>query len=203
MLEAAAIVLAGGKSTRMGRDKTLVRVKKTRMLEGTVKLLADEFPEIIVSANTIPQDVSGVTTIADIMPGRGPLGGIHASLIKSQYHNNFIIACDMPFIDIRLAVYMVSLAEAGHDAVVPRLGKYYQPLFSVYSKNCIPAIEKSLKQGRNQIISFYYAVKTRFVSLDEIKKIGEPDTIFFNVNTPGDLDTAKKMALGEVADDNR
>jgi len=194
MLEAAAVVLAGGKSTRMGRDKALVRVTENRMLEGAVKALAPEFPEIIISANGSYHNIPGTRVIPDTMPGRGPLGGIYSCLAESGHQVNFMAACDMPFIDARLAAYLVSLIP-GNDAVIPRIGEYYQPLFAVYTKKCLPAIETSLKGGRNKIISFYPNVRARFVSPDEIRQFGDPDRIFFNVNTPGDLDRAQKMAL--------
>ncbi len=194
MLEAAAIVLAGGKSTRMGRDKAMVRVTANRMLEGAVRVLACEFPEIIISANGSGHNIPGTRVIADTMPGRGPLGGIYTCLGESGYQVNFVAACDMPFIDSSLAAYLVSLAP-GHDAVVPRIGDYYQPLFAVYTKKCLPAIETSLSEGRNKIISFYPKIRVRFVGPDEIRQYGDPDRIFFNVNTPGDLDRAQKIAL--------
>lgn len=193
MIEATAIILAGGKSTRMGRNKAFVRVKEHKMLEGVIRVLNGEFPEIIVSANDNLFDDLGVKTVPDIFPDHGPLGGIHAGLRTSSYAMNFLVACDMPFIDVRLAVHMVKSA-AGYDAVVPRLRKYYQPLFAVYSKTCLTAIENRLKQGQNKIFSFYSDVKTRFIGIDEIGLFGDPEKIFFNVNTPVDLDLAKVMA---------
>jgi len=193
MIEATAIILAGGKSTRMGRNKAFVRVKEHKMLEGVIRVLNGEFPEIIVSANDNLFDDLGVKTVPDIFPDHGPLGGIHAGLRTSSYAMNFLVACDMPFIDVRLAVHMVKSA-AGYDAVVPRLRKYYQPLFAVYSKTCLTAIENRLKQGQNKIFSFYSDVKTRFIGIDEIGLFGDPEKMFFNVNTPVDLDLAKVMA---------
>ncbi len=193
MVQATAIVLAGGKSTRMGRNKALVRIRESKMLEGIIRALADEFPEIIISANDNSFDHLQIKTVPDIFPGCGPLGGIYAGLRASGHHVNFVVACDMPFLDVRLAAYLTELA-AGYDAVVPRLGEYYQPLFAVYTKNCLKAVENHLKTGPHKVASFYPEVKTRFLSPEEIKKYGDPARIFFNVNTPGDLDLAKAMA---------
>lgn len=193
MIEAAAIILAGGKSTRMGRNKAFVRVKEHKMLEGAIRVLAGEFPEIIISANDDSFDDLNVKTVPDIFPGSGPLAGIHAGLRASSFHTNFLVACDMPFVDLRLALHMVKSAD-GYDVVVPRLGDYYQPLFAVYTKNCLTAVENRLKLGQNKVISFYPDVKTRFAGFEEIKLFGDPEKIFFNVNTPVDLDLAKVMA---------
>ncbi len=193
MLEAAAVILAGGKSTRMGRNKALVKIKEHKMLEGIARVLSDEFPEIIISANENLFESLGIKTVPDIFPGCGPLAGIHACLKASSYHVNLLVACDMPFVNLRLAAYMVKLA-AGYDAIVPAMGDYYQPLFAVYTKNCLTIIENQLRQGPSKVTSFYPKVKTRFVGTEEIRKFGDPERIFFNVNTPIDLDLAKVMA---------
>ncbi len=196
MSEAAAIILAGGKSTRMGQNKALVRVKKHRMLEAIIRTLSGRFAEILVSANDNSYDDLNLRTVTDIFPGSGPLGGIHAGLKASGYNVNFVVACDMPFTDPGMAAYMVRQAE-GYDAVVPRIGEYYQPLFAVYTKNCLGAIETQLTNKMYKIISFYPLVKIRYMGLDEISKFGDPDRMFFNVNTPHDLETAKAMAWRE------
>lgn len=193
MLTAAAIVLAGGKSTRMGKNKALLEIKEQRMLEGIVSKLTGHFSEIIISANDSAYEDLGIKTVRDIYTDCGPLGGIHAGLRESRHHVNFLIACDMPFVNIELANYMVNVSE-GYDAVVPKMGEYYQPLFAVYTKNCLPVIEKKLEQGRNKITSFYHDVKLKFVEVDEIERYGNKETIFFNVNTPADLEAAKVMA---------
>jgi molybdopterin-guanine dinucleotide biosynthesis protein A len=196
MFNAAAVILAGGKSTRMGRNKALVPVLEHKMIERIVRLLAVDFSEIIISANDDVFDDIGVRVVPDIIKGSGPLGGIHAALGKSSRENNFFVACDMPFLDTKLAGYMIGLL-AGYDIVVPKVGEYYQPLFAAYKKTCLSAIESKLNQGINKIISFYPDVSCRFVSYEEIKKYGDPEKIFFNVNTPVDLETAKVMARGE------
>lgn len=193
MIEAAAIVLAGGKSTRMGTNKALIMVNEQRMLEAAVRNLSKEFPQVLISANDNTYEELGVTVFSDIYRDFGPLGGIHAGLKYSSYHTNFFTACDMPFIDTRLALYMVESAK-GFDAVVPRIGDYYQPLFAVYTKNCLDAVEDRILADRKKIISFYEQVKIRFVEQDELIRFGNPDTMFFNVNTPGDLQTAQAIA---------
>jgi len=193
MIEAAAIILAGGKSSRMGENKALVRVTEYKMLEGIIQVLRPEFAEIILSANDDCYAAFGLKTVQDSYKNRGPLSGIHAGLKASGFFTNFFAACDMPFTDVRLARYMAEIVP-GFDAVVPKIGEYYQPLFAVYTRNCLQAIEKQLKAGRNKITSFFGDVRIRFISIDEITKFGEPEKLFFNVNTPVDLHQAKVMA---------
>lgn len=193
MTDAAAVVLAGGKSSRMGTNKALLKINKEMMLEGVIKVLAGTFPEIIISANDNTYSGLKVKTVFDIFSDCGPLAGIHAGLMASSRKVNFFVACDMPFVDNRLAVYMVRLAS-GFDVVVPKIGAYHQPLFAVYSTNCIKAIERQLKSGRCKVDSFYNQVCTRFVGPEELQKFGDPETMFFNVNTPVDLEQARFMA---------
>lgn len=196
MLNAAALILAGGKSSRLGRDKAFERVNQYGMLENAIITLSACFPEIIVGANDEAYSVLGRKVVPDHYPGRGPLGGIHAVLKASSFETNFLVACDMPFINVDLAKYLVSLAP-GYDAVVPRLGVYFQQLFSVYNKSCLPAVEQQLESGRNKVAVFFEQVNVRFVEGAEIEKFGSLDKIFFNVNTGDDLQRAKIMAKEE------
>lgn len=195
MAQATAIILAGGKSTRMGTDKALIRVKDDSMLEGAVRALAGGFNEIIVSANNRTCASAQVKIVADVIPGRGPMSGIHAALLASANDINFVVPCDMPFINVRLALYMVELAS-GFDVVVPRIGDYYEALFAVYMKNCLPLIEEYLISGRNKVSTLYSnsALRIRCVEESEIEKFGNAESLFFNVNTPVDLQRAKKIA---------
>lgn len=192
MSQATAIILAGGKSSRMGRDKALLRVKDDNMLEEAIRVLAGGFDEILVSANDRSYDSLKIKTIPDVYPGRGPLAGIHAGLRVSAHDVNFVVACDMPFIDVRLALYMLELV-VGYDVVVPKMGDYYEPLFAVYTKNCLAAIEDQLKAGRNKTSAFYSKVKVRFVDRNDLERFGHSDCLFFNVNTPVDLKKAQHM----------
>lgn len=195
MSQATAIILAGGKSSRMGTDKALIKVNDDNMLESAVRALDGGFSELIVSANNKSYDSLGIKTVSDIFPGRGPLAGIHACLLASGNDLNFVVPCDMPFIDVKLALYMVELAD-GFDVVVPKIGDYYEPLFAVYNKSCLPAIEAHLKAGRNKVTMLYTnsELKIRNVTKAEIEKFGHSENIFFNVNTPVDLEKAKNMA---------
>ena len=193
MVNAAALILAGGKSSRLGRDKAFERVNQYGMLENAIITLADCFPEIIVGANDEAYGSLGKKVVPDYYAGRGPLGGIHAVLKASSFETNFLVACDMPFINVDLALYLVSLAS-GYDAVIPRQGVYFQQLFSVYNKSCLPAVERQLESGRNKVASFFEQVNVRFVEVTDLQQFGSPDKIFFNVNTGDDLLRAKVLA---------
>ncbi|MCG0277771.1 MAG: molybdenum cofactor guanylyltransferase [Thermanaeromonas sp.] len=190
-MEAAGIVLAGGKSTRMGRNKALLPLGQETMIGRVVGLLKLIFPEIIIVTNEpeLYRDLQ-VTLVRDVIPAQGPLSGIHAGLLASPYWYNFVVACDMPFINLELITFMVKEAQ-GFDGAVPRLGGFYQPLHAVYGRSCIEPIEACLKRKLTQVIAFYPEVRLRVLDADDLERFGDLETVFFNINTPGDLEQAR------------
>jgi molybdopterin-guanine dinucleotide biosynthesis protein A len=197
MTDAAAIILAGGKNTRMGTNKALLEIENRQLIRRIIDEVAGGFREIIIVTNEPEQyGQFAVRLTGDLMPGAGPLGGIHAGLTVTPYRFNFIIACDMPFINGPLAAHM--LARTGDaDALVPWIDNKWQPLFAVYSRDCLPAITDCLEQNRRKVTSFYPAVRVKYIDEVEVKKYSEPDRLFFNVNTPGELAQARDLASGE------
>ncbi|MBE3581881.1 MAG: molybdenum cofactor guanylyltransferase [Thermoanaerobacteraceae bacterium] len=193
-MKAGGIALAGGKSSRMGTNKALLSVGRETMLGTIVSVLKSLFPETLVVTNEpeLYRDL-GVKLVGDIFPGMGPLGGIHAGLVVSSFWHNFVVACDMPFLEPGLIAYMLEQAE-GYDVVVPRLGGYLQPLHAVYSKGCLPAIEDCLRKGVTKIIAFYPEVRVRYIEGEVLQRHGDPAEIFFNINTPADLEWARSRA---------
>ncbi|KYH31243.1 molybdenum cofactor guanylyltransferase [Neomoorella mulderi] len=193
MYKAAGIVLAGGKSTRMGTNKALLPLGQESMLATVVTALRPLFPEIIVVTNTpeLYRDLKA-RLVPDVIPGRGPLSGFHAGLLASPYWHNFIVACDMPFLAPDFIKYLLEQAP-GYDVVVPRRGEYLQPLHAVYSRGCLRAIEDCLAGGNYQAFAFYPRVKVRYVDIDRLAGFSDPEKIFFNINTPADLARARRM----------
>ncbi len=193
MYEAAGIVLAGGKSTRMGTNKALLPLGPESMLATIVTALQPLFPEIIVVTNTpacyrqLP-----VRLVADVIPGRGPLSGFHAGLLASPCRYNFIVACDMPFLAPDFISYLMEQAP-GYDAVVPRRGEYRQPLHAVYSRRCLKAIETCLLEGSYQAFAFYPRVRVRYIDIDRLPGFSDLDRVFFNINTPADMERARRL----------
>ncbi|MGI9950931.1 molybdenum cofactor guanylyltransferase [Moorellaceae bacterium AZ2] len=193
-MKAGGIALAGGKSSRMGTNKALLPVGRDTMLGTVVSVLKSLFPETLVVTNEPELYLElGVKLVGDIFPAMGPLGGIHAGLVASPFWYNFVVACDMPFLEPRLIAFMLEQAE-GYDVVVPRLDGYLQPLHAVYSKGCLPAIEDCLGKGVTKIIAFYPAVRVRYIEAEILRRYGEPERIFFNINTPADLELARNRA---------
>lgn len=200
MLDAAAIILAGGRNTRMGTNKALLEIENRRLIKRIADELAGKFAEVIIVANDPePYKELGFKVTGDIIPGRGPLIGIHAGLSASPYRLNFFTACDMPFVNGPLAAYMV--AEIGDaDAMVPKIDGLWQPLFAVYSRDCLSAITDSLNRERYKVSSFYPAIRVKYIEEDVVREFSDPERLFFNINTPDELAEARKMAAEDAPD---
>jgi len=193
MAKVSGIILAGGKSSRMGTNKALIELGQVKIIENIVSVFSEIFKDIIIVSNN-PEEYTylGHKVICDIIPCKGPLSGIHAGLHEAKYFHSFVAACDMPFIQKNLIELLVEECE-DYDVTVPQLGKFLQPLYAVYSKNCIIPIEDSLNKNRFKITNFYETIKVKYINQDSIEKLGDSEKVFFNVNTKEDLEKAKNM----------
>ncbi|QGG47796.1 molybdenum cofactor guanylyltransferase [Heliorestis convoluta] len=191
-MEAAATILAGGQNVRMGKNKSLLPIGEKLLIDLIIEQLQSVVQEIIIVTNEpeLYRDQNVIFT-KDRLSYRGPLCGIHAALLQSTYQYNFIVACDMPFIQAQSIRELLELSP-GYDVVVPKIGKHLQPLYAVYSKNCLPAIEKSLQRGERKVVAFYDQVRVRYVEEEIINQWGSLEQLFFNVNTPDDYAKAKE-----------
>lgn len=194
MIEAAGVILAGGKSRRMGSDKAFMEVGQAGMIQLVAAELQKVFKEILIAGGSEETGRRlGLTVVADLIPGGGPLSGIHAALKTSSHNKCLVVPCDMPFLKAEMAALMVSFAE-GYDVTVPTDGTYFQPLFAVYDKNCINAIEHALQAGRYKVVDFYPQVSVNYVNENYLRELADTGRAFFNVNTPSDLLQARAMA---------
>lgn len=199
-MQVNGIILAGGRSSRMGRNKALLPLMGQIMVERIRQAMLPVVKEVILVSNE-PEcypDWQG-PLVSDIIPRRGPLSGIHAGLSVSDCHHNLVVACDMPFVSTE---YLQKLRdEAGNfDVVVPQHGDYLQPLFAVYSRNCIQPIENCLYQDIRKIIAFYPLVRVKFLPVYRLGDPSEMEQVFFNVNTPADWRLARQLA-GETEEE--
>lgn len=140
-----AIILAGGKSSRMGRDKAFIKIQGKTIIERIIETLKPLFAEIMIVANE-PEKFRelNVKVVKDIKPNCGPLSGIHSGLINSKTQLNFVVACDMPFLDSELIEFMCSKVN-GYDGVLPIAKGKIEPLHAIYSKSLIPLLEEALE----------------------------------------------------------
>ncbi len=186
MIEKTAIILSGGKNSRMySVNKAFLKINGERLIEAILRK-ASVFKEVLIVSNS-PDEYQylGVKVVSDIIPNCGPLSGIHAGLTHAQYHHSIVIPCDMPFITKEILAYLSSLAE-GFDVVVPRINDEFEPLCGIYGKNCIEPIAECLEKSIFKIIRMYPMVRVRPVNVQEIKPFGDPEDLFRNINRPAE-----------------
>lgn len=187
----AGIILAGGKSKRMQKNKAFLQVGNLSIIERIKRELQEVCAELLIVTNS-PEDYTqfGIRIVVDIIPKQGPLSGIHAGLVNSSYDYNLVVACDMPFVSHTLATYLFKLAP-GFDAVIPLIKGLPQPLFAVYSKTCINPIENCLKAKIRKMRDFYQYINALWVDEERLRGLVNLEEVFLNVNTPQDWEEAK------------
>ncbi|BDF66300.1 putative molybdenum cofactor guanylyltransferase [Oscillospiraceae bacterium] len=185
----ALILLAGGKSSRFGRDKTQLELAGRRLVPAIVDACRPFCGELFVVSNAQGKfGLPGVTELRDIYPDTGPLGGIHAGLTASQSEKNLVVACDMPFFSPELAQRLLE-ESGGHLACVPRVGDKLQPLLAVYDRALLPRAEELLRAGRRPVRGLYEDTDTLFLDCGDWCRGGEaaPGSPFYNINYPEDF----------------
>ncbi|MCL5265330.1 MAG: molybdenum cofactor guanylyltransferase [Chloroflexi bacterium] len=186
-----AIILAGGKSRRLGTDKTVLELGGKRLTEIVLEAVGGVAREAIVVTNSphLFEDLPA-RLVSDVVAGAGPLGGILSGLLVSNRKHNLVVGCDMPFLNVGLLRYLGQLID-DHDVVIPRFNGYFEPLHAVYSRDCIEPIRALLARRDFAIVDFLDQVRVRYVEQDEIDALDPSHLSFFNVNTPEDLERAK------------
>ncbi len=164
--KATAVIMAGGASSRMGVDKSMLAIDGRPMIERISEQLRGTFDQILISANEADKYIHlGFEVVPDKVPGQGPLMGIASAMEASSNELNFVVACDIPNIDIRFVRRMLAEAEE-NDIVVPetRDGKY-EPLFAVYNKSALVAINEVLSLGGRKISDVFGRCRVKYTEL--------------------------------------
>jgi molybdopterin-guanine dinucleotide biosynthesis protein A len=192
-----SIILAGGKSLRLGRSKLLETIGGKSLIQRVIDRLVIISTEIIIATahgEPIPcSSAAKIRTVADIYPGRGPLVGIYSGLMASSSSQAIVVGCDMPFLSVSLLEHMVqTLADS--DIALPRIGAMVEPLCAVYSKNCVAPIKKLLEQDERRISKLFSMVKVKYIEQDEINRFDPEHLSFFNINSEDDLNMARELA---------
>jgi molybdopterin-guanine dinucleotide biosynthesis protein A len=194
--DCTGVILAGGKNSRLpGKKKAFRKIGDTPILETIHDIFISLFKEVIIVVKE-PQDFCGwdMTIVTDIYPDRCALAGLHAGLFYANHPTAYVTACDAPFLNPRVIEYLVGKTQPGIDVVVPKTDLGTEALSAVYSKECIPIIERNLNQKIYMIKKIFRKNKVKEIPVEVLKK-WDPDMKFvFNVNTPADLEKARLMA---------
>lgn len=190
MAGATAVVLAGGRSSRMGRPKALLPFDDQPLISHVVATLGALFDDIVVVAapgQDLP--VMPVTLVRDEVAYQGPVGGICYGLRAARGEICFVTSCDSAFLNASLIAHLVSRMPE-HDVVVPYWQGRLQPLHAVYRRSVLPLLERQLTRGELRPVYLFDQVRTRRVDEDEIRRFDPEGASFFNMNTAEDYTEA-------------
>lgn len=193
-MNVTGVVLAGGKSRRMGEDKRFLTVGEETLLTRTTSVMAQLFPEVLVviAQDSPPLTVSGCTVHRDLIAGCGSLGGLYTGLAKATGQRVFVVACDMPFLNPGMIRWFVDRDPLA-DIVMARLPRGLQPLHALYSKRALPVLERMAITHalKIQLIASEPSLHTTVILPAEWGKRDALAQSFQNVNTPADLEAAR------------
>ncbi len=179
-------ILAGGRATRFGgRDKSALVVDGRTILDRQIAELSSLTTDLLIVGGHLGH--ASARTVADLVPGCGPLGGLHAALSEARGDAVAVIACDMPYVTAPFVAYLLSLLhETGADIVVPRTERGYHPLCAVYARACREPVAARLAERRLKMTDVVADVRTRVVTVEEIARFGDRHRLLANVNTPAE-----------------
>ncbi len=186
-----ALLLAGGKSSRMGMDKGLIKFRgRITIIEEIISHLKNLFDEILIVTNN-PASFKKFETavVEDLIKNKGPLGGIFSGLCFSTSELNFVVGCDMPFINPQLIKYIAG-KPWDYDAVIPEINGRFETLFARYSKRIIPTLFSHLTKNMLRTQDIFKKLRVLKITPEEIERFDPNHLSFFNINTLEDL---KKM----------
>lgn len=187
----AIVVLAGGASKRMGRDKLLLEVGGVTLLESVVAKFSDEFEDVCISvADESKYPEISARRIVDIRRGAGPLSGLHAALTGIERGGVFLVAADLPYASPKAAKRVIELCGDCDACIIKLPGGMIEPLFGYYRKALLPLCEEALESGDNRMSEVIYNANTRFVTPEDLGGLWD-DRLIYNINYPEDYAAIK------------
>jgi molybdopterin-guanine dinucleotide biosynthesis protein A len=187
-MSTAGFVTAGGRSARMGCDKSWLQLAGRPMIERVTEALAPAVVDLAVIANSDEYSRLPYQIIRDQNTGVGPLEAFRVALANTRHHLNIIVACDLPFVTTSLFRFLLKSAE-GYDAVIPSSadGKV-EPLCSVLDSSLLPLVSELISRGHRKVTDLFDRANTRIVGFEELSSLPGSDSFFTNVNTPEDYE---------------
>lgn len=181
--DVTAVILAGGRSRRMGRDKATLMVAGQTLFARTREMVHSIFAQVLIAGDRPDLATTEVPSVADIYPGSA-LGGLHGGLSAARTPWIFVVPCDLAHPDPQLVRYLLSRRN-GCDLVVPRTPQGLEPVFALYHKNCLAVMTQMLATGNFRIFDFYDQVRACYVDTRTLPMDWQRALI--NLNTPDDV----------------
>jgi len=178
------IILAGGKSSRMGTDKALIEVNGKKIIQHIFEALNNVTDSVMIISNSNNADFLGVSVYTDLIEDCGPLGGIYTGLKFSETEKNIILSCDIPFVTAELLNFLIEKSEK-HDVAIPEHNGKTEPLCGVYSKSCEQVFKNSLTSGNHKLHDAINLLNLNIVNIDKEK--------FYNNKLLANLNTLEEL----------
>jgi molybdenum cofactor guanylyltransferase len=190
--EIAGFVLAGGESSRMGRDKALLEVDGVPMIVRTARLIGSVAGQPIVVGSPKTYERLGLRAIRDDWPGAGPLGAIATALRASECRWNLVVACDLPYLTEEWLEFLIGCADiSAVDVLLPMNDAGPEPLCAMYNKSCEAAVWLALDRGVRKVTDGLAHLKVEYVERSAWKRFDSDGLLFKNMNSPSDYEEAK------------
>jgi molybdopterin-guanine dinucleotide biosynthesis protein A len=194
-IEVTGVLLAGGKSRRMGEDKRYLVVGEQTLLERGLGVLRSIFQEVlVVIAQDSPPLGVDARVVRDLVPDCGSLGGLYTGLTQAAAPCIFVVACDMPFLD-QAVIAQFTTRRASADIVIAKLAARLHPMHALYGKGCLPVLEQMIRARELKIqeIVSHASLRVQYVTEADLLTIDPSWHSFQNVNTPADLEAARSL----------
>lgn len=194
-IEVSGVLLAGGKSRRMGEDKRYLAVGEQTLLERGLEVFQSIFQEVlVVIAQDSPPLGVDARVVRDLVPDCGSLGGLYSGLMQATTPWVFVVACDMPFLN-QAAIAQFTSRRTTADIVMAKLDARLQPMHAIYSKQCLPVLEQMIRarQLKIQEMVSQSSLRIRYVTEADLLTIDPSWRSFYNVNTLADLEAARSL----------
>ena len=191
----AGIILSGGQNIRMGgRNKAFLRLGGRYFLDWIIDTLSNTCYELLLATRepALYREWR-LKIVEDILQANSPLTGLHAGLVNMEADYALCTSCDTPLLRSEVVQVLIDEIAPGYDVIVPASGTYYQPMCAVYSRRCIPFIEKQLNLGDLKTDHLYEKIKLKEIPYERFVAIDPDLKSFFNVNTPEDIYTVARM----------
>jgi molybdopterin-guanine dinucleotide biosynthesis protein A len=192
-VQVTGVILAGGKSRRMGRDKAFLPFGRGVLIERVIEVIQQVTAEVILITNTPEQyQRFGLPMFADVIPDAGSLGGIYSGLVCANTPAILCLACDMPFVTPAFLRLLCDNADEA-EVVIPRNSEDFQPLCAVYAQACREPIRQRIEAGRLKITGFFDAVRVCIIEGEMLTRYDPRNVMFFNANTPEEYAQAQQL----------
>lgn len=181
------VILVGGKSRRMGRDKAFLQIAGKPLFERVLEVFRESFDRLLLVGDRAERFARfGLPVLPDIYPGSA-LGGLYTGLLHAETEYIFVSSCDLPFPNREILLFLCSLRN-GFDAVVPNTAQGFEPLFAVYAKGCLGPMRDLLESGDRCVFNFYPQVRVRYLQGEELALLDRGGRSFVNINSPEEFE---------------